>query len=87
MNGLPMTIECQCGKGIAQGSDADLCLACQSKLTHCKIDVRKLVMEEKGFSIPVQWCTEKDCCIINADCENCEYYSQEKILPEVGEYE
>ena len=79
-------LECKnCGAGIAQGSDADLCLYCQSKLTHCEIDARKSLMEEKGFSIPVPWCMDKDCRIINADCENCDYYGEEKILPEVGE--
>ena len=76
---------CQCGNGIAQGSDADLCLYCQSKLTHCKIDAYTHMEEEKGFSIPVRWCSEKDCRIINADCENCGHYSEEKILPEVEE--
>ena len=81
-------LECKnCGAGIAQGSDADLCLYCQSKLTHCKIDSRKQIMEEKGFATPVPWCMDKDCRIINTDCENCEHYSEEKILPEVGEYE
>ena len=72
---------CQCGNGIAQGSDADLCLYCQSKLTHCKIGA----YQYKEMSISVPWCTEKDCRIINADCENCEHYSEEKILPEVDE--
>ena len=78
-------LECQCGAGIAQGSDADLCLYCQSQLTHCKIDAIENVKEEKGFDIYVKLCIEKDCRVLNADCENCEHYSEEKILPEVEE--
>ena len=81
-----MPLNCiNCGSGIVQRSNADLCLYCRSQLTHCKIDAYKHIMEEKGFIIPVPWCTEKDCRIINAGCENCKHNSEEKILPEVGE--
>ena len=75
---------CQCGNGIAQGSDADLCLYCRSKLTHCCIDAREYTNEgDDNFEIPVRWCTQKGCRLMYADCKDCEYYSEEKILPEV----
>ena len=76
-----MALECKCGAGIAQDSDAVLCLYCQSKLTHCRIDAYQFVAE--GFDIPVPWCMKKDCRILHADCNNCENYTDTKILPEV----
>lgn len=76
-----MALECSnCGNGIAQGSNADLCLACQAKLTYCKIDA----YQHKEFElINVPWCTKKNKRILYANCHECEYYSEEEILPEV----
>ena len=80
---LQVALKCKgCGQtNIAQGSGADLCLYCQSRLTHCQIGASGY----KDMSISVSWCFNKDMRILNADCENCEHYSEEKILPEVGE--
>ena len=78
-----MSLECKnCGNGIAQGSDAELCLYSQSRLTHCKIDAFAYVREEKGFVTYVRWCEQKDKRIMYVNCNDCKYYSEEKILPE-----
>ena len=75
-----------CSNGIAKDSDANLCLYCQSRLTNCKIGARTSIKDEKGFSSWVPWCTHFDKRLMNVDCENCEHYSEEKMLPsEVGE--
>ena len=78
-----MPLNCiNCGAGIAQRSDADLCVYCQSQLTHCQINAYQHIKKE-GYLLPVQFCTQKDCRIIETNCRECKHYSEEKILPEV----
>lgn len=73
-----MALNCKnCGAGIAQGSNAELCLYCQSQLTHCP------ERTYKEMTISVRWCRKKDCRVVNAGCKNCNNYSDTKILPEV----
>ncbi|MFW6328200.1 MAG: hypothetical protein ACOC2F_07825 [Bacteroidota bacterium] len=74
--------ECK-GCGSWYTGDSNYCLFCQSKLTHCKINEFGYKIE--GFSIPVPWCFRDNKRVIFSEngWEGCQYYSKQKLLPEV----